>query len=148
MIGKRMIHYTLFRGEEFHLSKIHVIIGPPSEWKSGLVQEIEKVCGIPVWGSIEYGLHPVQIKTRVNQIRLYESQIVLLTDSPLVLNCFAPEEVTLVTPIKGPDGKHSRLMKDTPNFEQRAKVYMLGELWLAYADGILDCARGPTGPDP
>ena len=46
-----------------------------------------------------------------------------------------PDEVSVLT--RTPEkGTSVRLLKDTPNFEQRSKVYALGELWLSYANGI------------
>ncbi len=32
-------------------------------------------------------------------------------------------------------GTKVTLIKDTPSFEERAKVYALGELWVSYANG-------------
>jgi hypothetical protein len=32
-------------------------------------------------------------------------------------------------------GTHLSPIKETPHFEERSKVYALGELWLSYADG-------------
>lgn len=84
----------------------------------------------------ETGLHPSRIADVVRVLREIAKtrQVVLATHSPLVVNELAPDEVSVVTrdPITGT--RVTRL-KDTPNFEQRASVYALGELWLAYANG-------------
>ncbi len=71
-----------------------------------------------------------------------DSQIILATHSPLVINELEPEEVTIVT--RTPErGTVCTPMTATTNFEQRKKVYALGELWLSYADGELE--RGLVG---
>jgi len=84
----------------------------------------------------ETGLHPSRIADVVRVLReiAKDRQVVLATHSPLVVNELTPEEVSVVTrdPITGT--RVTRL-RDTPNFEQRASVYALGELWLAYANG-------------
>ncbi len=84
----------------------------------------------------ETGLHPSRIADVVRILREIAKtrQVVLATHSPLLINELAPDEVSVVTrdPVTGT--KVTRL-KDTPNFEQRASVYALGELWLAYANG-------------
>ena len=70
------------------------------------------------------------------------TQVVMATHSPLVINEMEPHEVSLVT--RTPEeGTNVTLMKDTPNFEKRSKVYALGELWLAYADGNTDTLAEP-----
>ncbi len=61
-------------------------------------------------------------------------QVILATHSPFVINELQGDEVTVVT---RPDGQGTRVRRlcDTPNFEERSKVYALGELWVSYADG-------------
>ena len=63
------------------------------------------------------------------------TQVLIATHSPLVINALEGDEVTLVTrsPERGTTGV---LMKDTPGFEGRSKVYELGELWASYAHGV------------
>lgn len=86
----------------------------------------------------ENGLHPARIADVVKVLReISESgtQVVMATHSPLVVNELAAEEVTLVTRPSVEEGTKLTPMRETRNFEQRSKVYALGELWLAYADG-------------
>ena len=54
--------------------------------------------------------------------------------SPFVINELQGDEVTVVTRPEG-KGTQVRRLCDTPNFEERSKVYALGELWVSYADG-------------
>ena len=62
------------------------------------------------------------------------SQIILATHDPLVINELQSDEVTLIT--RTPErGAIATPLAQTKNFEQRSKVYALGELWLNYADG-------------
>jgi ABC-type branched-subunit amino acid transport system ATPase component len=88
----------------------------------------------------ENGLHPSRIADIVGILRQITMdatnpvQVLMATHSPLVVNELRPEEVTVVTrdPVTG---TQLRPIKETPHFEERSKVYALGELWLSYADG-------------
>lgn len=87
----------------------------------------------------ETGLHPARIRDVLTVLRNFveqtQTQVILATHSPLVVNELRPEEVTVVT--RHPElGTRTRLLKDTPNFERRAKAAELGELWLSYANGV------------
>lgn len=85
----------------------------------------------------ENGLHPARIADVIAILREISknTQVLLATHSPLVINEMSPEEVTVVT--RNPDeGTKVTLMKDTANFKKRSSVYALGELWLSFADGI------------
>ncbi len=88
----------------------------------------------------ENGLHPSRIAEVMTTIKhvVAESkgriQVVMATHSPLVINELEPDQVTLVTR----DVEHGTQvtpMRQTKNFEERSKVYALGELWLSYANG-------------
>jgi ABC-type Mn2+/Zn2+ transport system ATPase subunit len=88
----------------------------------------------------ENGLHPSRIKDIVRMLRSIAEdptnavQVLMATHSPLVVNELLPEEVTVVT--RDPrTGTKLTAIQATPNFEERSKVYALGELWLSYADG-------------
>ena len=84
----------------------------------------------------ENGLHPARIAEVVRTIREFSqtgTQVLLATHRPLVVNELAGDEVTVVT--RDDSGTKLKLMKDTPNFEERSKVYALGELWVSYANG-------------
>lgn len=84
----------------------------------------------------ENGLHPARIADVVRVLREVSrtTQIIVATHSPLVLNELQPEEVSVVTR-DTTSGTKVTPLKDTPNFEERAKVYALGELWVSYANG-------------
>jgi predicted ATPase len=87
----------------------------------------------------ENGLHPSRIHEVMKILRAVsaETQIVLATHSPLVINELQPEEITIVT--RTPErGTICTPMTQTKNFKERSKVYALGELWLSYADGALE----------
>ena len=84
----------------------------------------------------ENGLHPARIAEVMTALRaLSESgtQVLLATHSPLVVNELRPDEVSVVT--RDDAGTRVTLIKDTPNFAERSKVYALGELWVSYANG-------------
>jgi ABC-type uncharacterized transport system ATPase subunit len=87
----------------------------------------------------ENGLHPSRIGDVMRVLRdiSHTSQIIVATHHPLVINELQPDEVTLITrtPERGTIGTP---LPRTKNFEQRSKVYALGELWLNYADGELE----------
>ena len=84
----------------------------------------------------ENGLHPARIQEIMLILREIsrQSQVILATHSPLVINELGGDEVHVITRDLTL-GTQARLLKDTPNFEQRSQVYALGELWLSYADG-------------
>ncbi len=84
----------------------------------------------------ENGLHPARIGVVMKTLRAISqtTQVLVATHSPLVINELSPNEVTVVT--RSPEqGTQTRLLGETRNFAERSKVYALGELWLAYADG-------------
>lgn len=87
----------------------------------------------------ENGLHPSRIADVMRVLRDISniSQIIIATHSPLVVNELQPDEVTIIT--RTPErGTIATPLSQTKNFEQRSKVYALGELWLNYADGDLE----------
>jgi predicted ATPase len=87
----------------------------------------------------ENGLHPSRIGEVVRILRKISerTQVIMATHSPLVINELQPEEVTIVT--RTPErGTICTPMTQTKNFEERARVYALGELWLSYADGNVE----------
>lgn len=89
----------------------------------------------------ENGLHPGRIADVVGVLREISktTQVLIATHSPLVINEMQPEEVSVVT--RDPEeGTKVTLMSETPNFEERSKIYALGELWLSYCD---DKDEGP-----
>jgi predicted ATPase len=61
-------------------------------------------------------------------------QVVLATHSPLVVNELEGHEVSVITR-QPEEGTKTVLLRDTFNYEHRARIYSNGELWLAHADG-------------
>jgi energy-coupling factor transporter ATP-binding protein EcfA2 len=97
----------------------------------------------------EHGLHPARIADVMRALRLVseKTQVLLATHSPLVVNELQPEEVTVVTRA-GEQGMRATRILDTPGFEDRARVYALGELWLSYANGGDEAPLLGGGPRP
>jgi predicted ATPase len=87
----------------------------------------------------ENGLHPARIAEVMKVLREVSktTQVVVATHSPLVINEMRPEEVSVVT---RPPEKGTQVIRidRTPDFEDRAKMYALGELWISYADGAYE----------
>ena len=87
----------------------------------------------------ENGLHPARIAEVMSVLREVSktTQVIIATHSPLVINEMKPEEVSVVT---RPPEKGTQVVRidKTPDFEDRAKVYALGELWISYADGAYE----------
>lgn len=97
----------------------------------------------------ENGLHPARITEVMRVLREVSktTQILIATHSPLVINEMKPEEVSVVT--RPPEkGTQVTRIDRTPDFEDRAKVYALGELWLSYADGEYESPLLDGGPRP
>jgi predicted ATPase len=84
----------------------------------------------------ENGLHPARIADVIRVLReiAKDSQVILATHSPIVVNELTADEVSVVTRDPESGTKVTRL-KDTPRFDERSKIFELGELWLAYANG-------------
>lgn len=85
----------------------------------------------------ENGLHPARIADVMRVLRKIseKTQVLIATHSPLVINELKPDEVTVVTR-KEKEGTIVTPLGKTPRFDERSKVYALGELWLSYANGI------------
>jgi predicted ATPase len=86
----------------------------------------------------ENGLHPARIAEVVRILRAIVeekgTQVIMATHSPLVVNALQPDEVSVVTRT-AEEGTRVKRIKDTPDFAERSKIYALGELWIAYANG-------------
>ncbi len=97
----------------------------------------------------ENGLHPARIKEIMVILREISktTQVVVATHSPLVINELEEEEVSVVWRTREEGTKVIRL-KDTEDFELRSKTYLLGELWLSYADGETEKPLREGGPRP
>lgn len=85
----------------------------------------------------ENGLHPARIGEVMSILREVSrtTQVLLATHSPLVINELEPHEVTLVTRDQE-RGTQYKLLADTPFVKERLTAFSLGELWIAYANGI------------
>lgn len=97
----------------------------------------------------ENGLHPARIAEVMRILREISktTQVIIATHSPLVVNELRPDEVTVVTRTRE-HGTKATLMKDTADFDERFKVYALGELWLSYANGEDEKPLLEGGPRP
>jgi energy-coupling factor transporter ATP-binding protein EcfA2 len=84
----------------------------------------------------ENGLHPARIAEVMRVLRELSktTQVVIATHSPLVVNEMQAEEVSVVTRTDD-EGTQIKRINETPDFPARSKVYALGELWIAYANG-------------
>jgi energy-coupling factor transporter ATP-binding protein EcfA2 len=84
----------------------------------------------------ENGLHPARVAevTRILREISKSVQVVVATHSPLLVNELRPEEVSVVTR-KEETGTRVARIHETPDFAERSKIYALGELWIAYANG-------------
>ena len=129
----KTIYATLVTGERI----------PPNLLSSGLLYFLAYAaipylhpCKILLVEEPENGLHPARIAEVMRILREVSktTQVLIATHSPLVVNELQPEEVSIVT--RDPEeGTKVTPMKETPNFEERSKVYALGELWVSYANG-------------
>lgn len=92
----------------------------------------------------ENGLHPARIREVVSLLRELskETQVIIATHSPLVINELEPEEITIITR-DAEAGTMATPLTETPNFNERAEVYALGELWVSYADGDQEAQLTP-----
>jgi len=93
-------------------------------------------CSILLIEEPENGLHPSRIAEVMGILREISktTQVLIATHSPLVINELQPDEVTLITRPEG-QGTRATPMRQTRNFDERSRIYALGELWLSYADG-------------
>lgn len=89
----------------------------------------------------ENGLHPARIAETMAILRELskESQVIMATHSPLVINELQGHEISVVT--RHPqEGTQAILLRDTPNYAARSEIYLNGELWVAYGDGTREAA--------
>lgn len=87
----------------------------------------------------ENGLHPAMMKNVVSILRRISehTQVIFSTHSPLIINELEPHEVSVVVRDRE-EGTRVTPISETPNFDERSRVYSLGELWVSYADGNLE----------
>jgi hypothetical protein len=65
----------------------------------------------------------------------------------MVLNELQGNEITVVTRDEQ-HGTSATLLSETPNYAERSQIYLNGELWVAYGDGVTEDAIINGGPRP
>lgn len=145
------------------LSRLHAFIGPNDTGKSFALDAIRKHArskGIRVltgWDfdgqpdadlitvhAPENGFHPCRLAEIVQIMRrCTNTQFIIETHSPLIVNELTPDEVTVVSRtviLKGrePETRWTKFtpIAQLPHFEVLSKGYALGEYWLSISDGI------------
>ena len=85
----------------------------------------------------ENGLHPARIRDVMKILKeLFKTtQVLIATHSLLVVNELEADQVTIVTR-DTEKGTQTRRLNETEDFAVRSKVYLPGELWLNYANGV------------
>jgi predicted ATPase len=90
--------------------------------------------------SPEQGLHPARVRHVIAALRALHqatgTQIVMATQSPLVIDEMRPEEVTVVTRPNHERGTVVTPLERTPAFARRDASQGLGRLWAAGANGV------------
>ena len=95
----------------------------------------------------ELGLHPYAIAMLCSLIRSVsvETQVVLATQSPYLVDQFQPEDIVVVDRVHG-ESRFRRL--STPELEEWLEDYSLGDLWLKNELGgrpAYEASAGPSG---
>ena len=89
----------------------------------------------------ENGVHPKRLQDVVSILREIvgsqtHTQIVITTHSPMLIDLFSPEEVTLCQ--KSPDGSVSvRRLSESATVREQMDVFTLGEIWAGEGDEAL-----------
>jgi energy-coupling factor transporter ATP-binding protein EcfA2 len=89
----------------------------------------------------ENGIHPKRLQDVLNILRELvaeqsQTQVILTTHSPYVVDLFKPEEVTLCR--KGSDGSISvRRLSESRAVREQLDVFTLGEIWTGEGDDAL-----------
>lgn len=95
------------------------------------------------------GMHPSWCAQAVHHLRRLSErvQVIVTTTSPVVLNQFAGDEVTVVTrtPV---DGTRASLLSSAPRYDQMSKEFGNGELWALLADGVREAPLLDGKPAP
>ena len=104
-----------------------------------LLQPVEKLPPVILLDEPEIGMHPAAITLLASIIRSVsvDTQVILATQSPILLDHFDPEDVVVANRVKGAT-EFSRL--DAEQLEVWLDRYSLGELWEKN-----DLGGGPTG---
>lgn len=138
----RITDFRCIRHVELLLTPLHALVGPNDSGKSTILQAVAaQPRGQPMLflEEPERGLHPCRIRQLMGELRVLSqrTRILLVTHSPLVINELEPHEVTIVTRDRE-RGTMCTSMAKTKHFEERAEIYALGELWLSFADGVME----------
>ena len=89
----------------------------------------------------ENGVHPRRLKEVLQILRELvseqgQTQVILTTHSPYVVDLFKPEEVTLC--LKGADGAvTAHRLSDSKSVREQMDIFQLGEIWTAEGDEAL-----------
>lgn len=139
-----------FGDQDWKVTPFHCVVGPI------LQHHWEKLQAVWSWGGPAMSaylerppfVYVHEWRREVESLRqLYEGDNFLFyTNNPLVVNEMQPEEVTLACIDN--DKLILTNFRDTAGFEDKFKVYALGELWLSYAMGGNEPALRFGGPPP
>lgn len=97
----------------------------------------------------ENGIHPNRLRDVLSILRdlvneQSQTQVVMTTHSPYVVDLFEPSEVTLCS--KEPDGSVSvRRLSDSAAVREQMDVFTLGEIWTGTGDEALAKAAAANG---
>ena len=98
----------------------------------------------------ENGVHPARLEHVLGILRnlseqMGETQIIMTTHSPYVLDEFEPHEVTICS--KNPDGSvATRRLSESEVVQKQKDVFSLGEIWTGEGDEAL--SRDPSDTPP
>ena len=94
----------------------------------------------------ENGLHPSRIRDVMNILKEISktTQVLIATHSPLVVNELNGDEVTVVTR-DSERGTQIRRLSATADYAVRSQLYLPGELWLNYANGVDEAGLFSSG---
>jgi predicted ATPase len=133
-------------GKELHFALRSGAVIPASQMSDGIVLAAALVLISFGMGARrllieepENGLHPRQLRVVADTIRSiatdHDTQVVLTTHSPLLLNHFGAEETLLVTRTDAGVAVHP--MTEAKGFDELAPEMSLGELWYNVGDSNL-----------
>lgn len=141
MTSFRLQDYGPIKDVTMVLTPLHCLIGPriaQLEVVSEAIRLVAKRSGFHVCclRNPELDVYPTDIPAKITMLhRASEAQqVLLLTQSPLVVNELKGEEVSLITPDADGWVVATRLC-DTFDFAARSEMYSMGELWLNFATG-------------
>lgn len=106
-----------------------------------------RVVGLLAFDNPTAGMHPTHVPhvARVLREIAADRQVLVATHDAMLLNELQPAEVTMLARRDG--ALRALPIAQSRNFDARAKVYALGELWLSYCDGAEERGLFGDGPD-